>query len=301
MTNKTIQFLIIAILSVYLFYGIDIKEIDFRIFNIWGVVLTILALSISQILLAVRWIVMSKLSFKISLETIVVSSALNMLLPARLGEASKAFYLKKFYNFNYHKTISIIFIERFFDIVMLFLLMCFSAYLYFTNDTLKNSIIFFSILILLVIVFFNSKKAYTLIKKIPVKFARVYTQKIYKNINRLLKNPYQTLFITLLIWLFYLISNTLFFRYGVSYHLSFQDSLELFIFFTIALSIPLTPAGIGTFEGAIVLFLTHHGVNKTDALISATLYHLLIFGVDFVMLYIFLITKNIKLKELIKK
>ena len=37
----------------------------------------------------------------------IVSTALNVLLPAKLGELSKAVYLKKFYNYSYHKAVSI--------------------------------------------------------------------------------------------------------------------------------------------------------------------------------------------------
>ncbi len=299
--SKIIQGIFIVLITVYLFYGINFSKTDFSIFHSMGVFLTIISIFTSQITLAIRWMVMSKLSFTISLETIIVSSALNILLPARLGELSKAFYLKKFYNYSYNKTISVIFIERFFDIIILFLLICFSAYMYFSNNILKNSIIILSIVIFIVITLFSSKKTIKFLKKIPFKYIRIYTQKIYKNINKLFKNPYPTLLCTISVWFFYLLSSTIFFMYSVNFNLSFKESLELFIFFTIALSVPLLPAGLGTFEGAIVLFLTHHGVNKEEALISAALYHILIFAIDFIMLYIFLIVKNIKFKELIKK
>lgn len=301
MKSKLYQTLILLAILAYLLYGFDISKINFSIFKISGIFLTTISLFLSQVLLAFRWMAMSNLNFKISLETIIVSSVLNIILPARLGELSKAFYLKKFYGYNYHKTLSIIFIERFFDIIMLLLIMFLWAYLFFADRNVKISIILLSSVIVMVIIFFNSDFILRLLKKIPFQFIRVYSQKIYKNINKLLKTPYMILFYTLIIWLFYLISYMFFFIYSVNFHLNYQDILELFIFSTIALSLPLTPAGIGTFEGAIVLFLTHHGINKENALISATLYHIIIFAVDFAMFYIFLIIKNIKFKELVQK
>ncbi len=285
----------------YLLQGFDISKIDFSVFHLMGVSFTAISLFLSQMLLAFRWMAMSNLSFKISLETIIVSSVLNIILPARLGELTKAFYLKKFYSYNYHKTLSIIFVERFFDVIVLLLIMFLWAYLFFADYSVKVSIVVLSLLIVVAIMFFNSKFILLLLKKIPFQFIRVYSQKIYKNINRLLKTPYTILFYTLVVWLFYLLSYILFFIYSVDFGLNYQDILELFIFSTIALSLPLTPAGIGTFEGAIVLFLTHHGINKENALISATLYHIIIFVVDFAMFYIFLIFKNIKFKELMQK
>ena len=301
MKSKIFQILIFLAILAYLLYGFDISKIDFSIFKISGIALTTISLFLSQVLLAFRWMSMSNLSFKISLETIIVSSVLNIILPARLGELSKAFYLKKFYGYNYHKTLSIIFIERFFDIIMLLLIMFLWAYLFFIDRNVKISIIILSLLVIFTILFFNSNFILRLLKKIPLQFIRVYSQKIYKNINRLLKTPYMILFYTLIIWLFYLISYILFFIYSVDFRLDFQEILELFIFSTIALSLPLTPAGVGTFEGAIVLFLTHHGISKENALISATLYHIIIFAVDFAMFYIFLIFKNIKFEELVQK
>ena len=299
--NRIIQTTVLIFIGLYLFYGIDIDKIDFSIFSIWGVFLTFLSILISQIVLAVRWMGMSNLSFGISFETIIVSSALNMILPARLGELSKAFYLKKFYSYSYHKTIAIVFIERFFDVIVLFLLMCLWAYSYFSNSIMKTSIASMAFVIVAIILFFNSKKMLKYLKKIPIQLLRIYTQKIYKNINRLLKTPYFTLFNTVILWSIYFSSNVLFFIYGVDFNLTIKDILELFIFSTIALSIPLAPAGIGTFEGVIVFFLNHHGVNKEDALISATIYHILIFVVDFALLYLFLLVKDVQFKDLVKR
>ena len=299
--NKVIQILILVFILFYLFYGIDISKIDLTIFSSLGLFLTFVSILISQLILSIRWMKMSSLSFVVSFETISISSALNMILPARLGEVSKALYLKKFYNYSYHKSISIIFIERFFDVIVLFLLMCLWVYNYFSNTVLKVSILTLATVIFVIILFFNSKKMLKLIKKIPLKYIRVYVQKIYKNINKLLKNPYSILAYTFILWFLYLLSCMLFFMYSVNFHLTLKDILELFIFSTIALSIPLTPAGIGTFESAVVLFLSHHGIDKTDALISATVYHILIFAVDFILLYFVLFMKKLKLKDVIKR
>ena len=272
--NKILQISILVFIFFYLFYGIDISKVDFTIFSPLGLFLTFLSLLVSQLVLSIRWMKMSDLSFGISFETISISSALNMLLPARLGEVSKALYLKKFYNYNYHKSISIIFIERFFDVIVLFLLMCLWIYNYFSNSVLKGSVLTLAIVIFTIILFFNSKKILKLIKKIPLRHIRIYAQKIYKNINKLLKIPYSIFVWTTVIWFLYLLSYMTFFMYSVDFNLTLKDILELFIFSTIALSIPLTPAGVGTFESAIVFFLSHHGIDKTDALISATVYHI---------------------------
>jgi uncharacterized protein (TIRG00374 family) len=269
-------------------------------FSLWGVLASVSAIAFGQVVLSLRWMNMSKMSFKVSLETIIVSSALNMILPGKLGELSKAVYLKKFYNYTYHKVISILFVERFFDIVVLFLIMCLWAYNYLSNDIIKNSIFILIFFIIFVILFFKSKTIFNVLKKIPFRFVRIYSQKIYKIIKKLLDNPSYIFLYTVILWAFYFISNVFFFMQAVDFGLDFGTVLELFIFSTVAMAIPLTPAGLGTYEGVVVLFLTHHGIGKEDALMSAMLYHILLFAVDFISLYFFLLIKNIKFKDLIK-
>jgi uncharacterized membrane protein YbhN (UPF0104 family) len=63
------------------------------------------------------------------------------------------------------------------------------------------------------------------------------------------------------------------------------------------LSIPLAPAGAGTFEGAIVFYLNNYGISKEEAFLFATTYHILIVLVDLVMFYALLSVKNLSFKE----
>lgn len=301
MKNKIVQVVLLVALFIYLFYGFDVKKIDFDKFSMSGTFATFIVVFISQIVLSIRWMKMSHLSFKISFETIIVSSALNMILPAKLGELSKALYLKKFYKYNYHKTLSIIFVERFFDVIMLFLLLCIWEYSYTSSDMVKSSLIVLSILIVMTIFFFNSNKAFVLLKKIPLQFLRIYLQKIYKVVHKMLQAPLSLSLYTGVLWLTYFLSTFVLFTYAVPLHLDIMTLLGLFIFSTIALSIPLAPAGIGTYEAAVVFYLSTYGVSKEDALFAATLYHVLLFTVDFLLLYLFLFIKDIKLKELIKQ
>ncbi len=223
--HKLIQITFFILIAYYLFHGLDLKEIDLSIFYIFGIILTFISIVLGQIVVAQRWQMMSKLSFKISYETMVVSSMLNVILPAKLGELSKALYLKKFYKFNYNKALSIMLIERFFDVIVLFLLICLWAYGYFTNELLKQSIVLLSVFIIFVVLVFNTKYVLVFLKKIPIQFFRVYTQKIYKNINLLFKSSLGIFAYTLYIWFVYLLSNILFFKYGVHFGLSLSTIL----------------------------------------------------------------------------
>lgn len=299
MKNKILQTVLIGLIFIYIIYDFDIDKIDMSVISWFGVFLTVVVLYLGQLALTLRWKKMSKTSYQISYETITVSTALNMILPAKLGELSKALYMKKFYKYSFHKGISLVFVERFFDIIILFLLMSFWAYLFFSSPAIKNGIISLSITIVFVIVFFKSKKILFLLKKIPFRFLRIYSQKIYTNVNRILKEPFSVFSYTFLIWIIYFFAIYAFFSYAVDFNLTFQNLLELFIFSTIALAIPLTPAGVGTFEAIVILFLQTHGVGKEDALVAATVYHLVMFGVYFVLLLILMYTKEMEFKDIL--
>ena len=295
------QIILLSGLFVYLFYGFDVNKIDLEKFSIPGILATLVIIFISQLVLSIRWMKMSDLSFGVSFETIIVSSALNMILPAKLGELSKAFYLKKFYKYNYHRTLSIIFVERFFDVIMLFILLCIWVYDYTASESVKSSLLVLGIAIVVIILLFNTTKTLKLLKKIPLQFLRVYLQKIYKVVHQMFHSPFSLSFYTVALWCTYFLSTYVLFTYGVAFHLDITIILGLFIFSTIALSLPLAPAGIGTYEAAVVLYLSAYGVSKEDALLAATLYHILLLVVDFSLLYLFLLFKDIKFQELIKR
>jgi len=287
---KFIKIILLIAIFGYIFYDFNFSNLDFSKLSIVNIIETILILFIGQLILGVRFMKIIDLPFKNAYETIVISNALNMFLPARMGEIIKAVYLNKFYNYQYNKGLSAVFVERFFDVVMLLFVVLIWGYFYFTNETIKNSIIILTLSVLFIVLFFNSKFVLRFIPKFLLKF--------YLNINKSFKQSHILIFWSFSLWVCYLFSYWSFFDF-----LTFSQILELFIFSTIALSIPLAPAGIGTFEGIIVFYLGNYGINKEDAFLFASLYHFLIFIVDFMMFYLLLLSdKKFKsMKSLMKK
>ena len=280
---KLLKFLISIFIFYYLFYDFNLSNLNLEVISFFNLFLTIFILFVGQIILSFRFMSLIDSNFKTSYETIVISNALNILLPARLGEVFKAIYLKKFYNYDYNLSISAIFMERFFDVVMLFLLLLVWGYCYFSNKLIQNSIIFLGIFIFFVVIFFN----------LGFRLNIEIFDKFYNKINLLFHKTLKLFFFTLILWLFYLMSYWSFFDF-----LDITQILELFIFSTIALSIPLTPAGVGSFEAIIVFYLDNYGIPKEQALLFATIYHFLILFVDLVMFYFVILNKNLSIDKL---
>ena len=297
---KIIKFGIVVSIFYYLFYNFDFNKISVDVFNIYGVCFTIFTILFSQILLSIRWQKMTSLSFVISLETTIVSSFFNMVLPAKMGEVSKLVYLKKFYNVAINKISAVVFVERLFDILILGIIMLIYLYLYFQNQNIKVGAITVMAFLFINIVIFKLPFFIKLLKKIPFKFIRVYSQKFYKNINSLLRSPYEILLWTLLVWCSYFLATFVFYFYAVDFDLTFMEIIELFLFSSIALSISITPGGIATYEAIMVIILAKYGIDKENAIIVSSLFHFCLYLVDFIMFGIFLISKDIKYKELIR-
>jgi uncharacterized membrane protein YbhN (UPF0104 family) len=289
MVTKIIKTVLLAAIIFYIFYGFDFSKIDLSVISPTTVLLSSFVLFLGQIILSIRFMYIIDSKFLPALETIVVSNALNMILPARLGEAAKAVYLKKFYNYPYNVGISAVFIERFFDVIMLFLIIIGWIYFFVTEEYVKKSAIILFFFIILVLVFFNTGFMRSLVEKIPFEYPKI----VYKNINSMFKKSPVLIFWSIVLWGSYLLSYYIFFDM-----LGFKEVVELFIVSTVALMIPLAPAGLGTFEGVVVFYLHKYGISKEDALLLASTYHFLLFAVDMIMFAVFLLLKDIKFSEL---
>ena len=297
--NRLIQIIIILLSFFYLLNNFNISNINWELFNIYGLIAVFFLIILGQFILSFRFLKITNISFIASLETITISSFLNMILPAKLGEITKIVYLKKFYRISVNKITAGLFIERFFDIIILTFLMLIFFYFYFQNEILKISILVLLILILLTISFFKFNFFKQMLKKIPIKFIRVYSQKIYINIHKSLKNPYNIILWSIILWSSYFLSIMCFFTYAVDFKLNISQVLELFLFSSIVLSLSITPGSIATYEAAIVFILNKYGIDKENALIAAILYHFILYLVDFLFFSIFLFFKNISIKDII--
>jgi len=299
--NRFIQLAIIVIAFIYLFYNFDVSKINWSMFNVYGLILTFFLVLLGQIILSVRWQKIANISFISSFEATIVSSFLNMVLPAKLGEVAKVAYLKKFYKLPINKITAALFVERFFDIIVLTIIMLIFFYFYFENEVLKNSIVVLIVSILLTTIFLKISLLEKILKKIPIKFFRVYTQKIYRNINKILKNPFDIVLWSIFLWISYFLSNLLFFMNGVEFNLNINQIIEIFLFSSVVLSVSITPGGIATYEAAMVFILNKYGIDKENAFVAAFTYHFILYEVDFFLFGIFLFIKDIKFKELMSK
>ena len=303
---NTVQIVILIYIIMYIFEDIDLVKLKTALasYSSYGLILTVLVVIIINLIYAYRWRYISKnnCSFLASFESIVFGTLLNMILPAKLGEVSRIVYLKKLYKYKINNSISLLFVEKFFDLLLIAISSIIVTTFIINNEQITligYSLIFFNILFIVLI---KVKVIYKMAIKIPIKFLRVYLRKILFTIYRSFTyvNLTNIFLLTVAIWLVYILYYYVFFNYASGFELNFLQVSVVFVVSFIAFSIPLTPGSIGVLEASLVLTLGWYGIDKEDALVAGLILRILYSCVMLITTLIFLIQKDMSIFKLKK-
>ncbi len=252
---------------------------------------------LSDFFLSLRWrfLTKDKISLLASFEAIGISAFLNFLLPAKAGELSKIVYLKKFYNYRASRAMAVLFMERVFDVLLLGLLAMLTAI--FLLD-LEHSALYSTLLVVSIIAgffllkFIPLKKVFILV---PNKVLRNFLFKTYKYTYELhsKEDLIKNFFYSALVWASYLMTTYLFFVCVAGFELDLGMVLIVFVISSVAMSLPLLPGGIGTYQAGVVFALGLYGVGKEEALVSGVVIHLLMLIPSFLIAWYVFVNKNI--------
>jgi len=302
-----VKYLLIASVFYYIFSDLDfhlLKE-AYKSYSFGWLLVSVGLVLGSDLILALRWRSLSqhKCSLKASFESIVFSVFANTLLPAKLGEVAKLFYLKKLYNIKLTHGFSLMLTERFFDLLVLGILVVISAQLYW-NDP-KVQLFGWIMISSIVALFFLIKHPITrkLIHYLPTHFLRKWLIRLYHHFQVVLaKESIVTLALwSMLLWFSYLLTTMLFFALVMGLDLSLQQLFIATIVSFIAFSIPLLPAGSGTFQAGIIFILTQYGVSKEEALLGSIILQLVMVLPSTLISFFILQKKSLSLDEFMGK
>lgn len=292
----TLKLLLIAAL----FYWI-VKDIDpdlllksLKHLNPWGIFLTLVAVFVSDLVISWRWYYLSRFqySFLSSLEANMLAFFLNIFAPAKLGDLSKIYYMKKKEGHQITHSTSYFLVERLFDVLILAAMLLFCAiFILPSQATLWVALGLFGFFLLAGYLLHSPKAFRRLLSWLPFPKVRALLYKIYKILrSNLTPKRLGALFLlTLAVWGSYYLNNFIFFLTTTDLEL---ELWQIFVASTLAFAlsaIPLTPGGIGTFQAAFILALGWYGIPKEEALsaslvlqflyiLPATLYSLYLFA-----------------------
>jgi len=220
----------------------------------------------------------------------------NLFLP-RVGEVTRCGVMNKLEKVPVNESFGTVVAERIFDVIMLFILLCFTLVLEFSrlgglltelleskfafvNDVLKNTstlitLIVTGVLLVVTLVYVIVRYHHQLAK------FRLYQKvlQFFKGMGeglisvRKLRNPKAFLFHTVLIWvMYYFMSYVLFFAMPQTAGLGVRAGFTILIMGGLGMSAPVQ-GGFGTFHLLVGNALVLYGLSQQDGLILATFMH----------------------------
>lgn len=233
-------------------------------------------------------------NFSISFALVNLGYGLNAILPFRMGDVAKLLYAKKIFHIPTSQFVVATFIEKFFDILFLGLLVSF--FLIFAVQNYINVEFLLVILSLLtagIIVVFIIQKIISYLKK-DEKFsgkirAFLFAVDEYSKGHSIKK----LLMLSGFVWVTNILSVYVTFNILLHFDFPLIHAVGLLIVLALAVAIPAAPAGLGLFEAGIVAYLVSMlHINNEVALMSAILFHIVVTAPQFIiMLIVFIFSK----------
>jgi uncharacterized protein (TIRG00374 family) len=285
---KTIISLVVPILLLLLFVralpGFHLEELPSLILaaNGWLLLAAFVVYYLGFPLRGYRWARLVRgtgypLKVRDSTEIIFISWTINCLVPAKLGDLYRAYLLKINSPVSLSRTFGTVFIERVLDLFAIVVLGLAAGYWSFRNGLPTEIQILFGVGVVIAIVLAAGLLTMRnfgrrLITALPfphrvVEFYDRFEEGVFGALG--LRSLPLLLFITGLIWgteamRLYLVVEALGFS---DIHLGISGAFFVALTASLLTAVPLTPAGIGFVEGAVVFLLTFvYGVGQTEAL-----------------------------------
>ena len=260
------------------------------------VALALALVLMSPLARAVRWKLLyhpdqGKLSHLRLAEVLLIGQMLNIVVPARLGEVARIYFMGKVENRSRARTLGTIAVEKWLDILMLLLLVLlvplFVSLPPWFRDS-KGSLAAFATAFLgaALILSYNKDRLLTLVESLSRFLPESWQVRVQRAVGPalgsldVLRSPLVGLQLqgwSLLIWsLSILVNYAVFLALGLS--LPFAAGLFLLAVLQVGVAVPSAPGKLGIFHYLCTLALAPFGVDKSTALSYSILLYLVVFG-----------------------
>lgn len=208
-------------------------------------------------------------------KAVLLTNGLNTILPSRLGEFAKPVYLRNRCGIPMSEGMGSVFIERATDVLLLaaFALLGASLMVVRANTAL------FLVAVALIIAFLLFWKASWMIplvvRIVPGQRVRAFVERAMTHVSRRLNDRafYLSLVAALLLWITCWAYTSLFVAVAADRPIDLTTGLLVLVATTLGGAIPVFPAGLGTYEAAVVAVLKTRGYAFEEALMLALALH----------------------------
>ncbi|MFZ5353371.1 MAG: lysylphosphatidylglycerol synthase transmembrane domain-containing protein [Bacillota bacterium] len=212
-----------------------------------------------------------------------LGNTMNILIPAKLGDAARSYYLKSKYGYGYTMTLPATFLDRVFDVIGVYILLLLSS-IYVLARVRMDSWLYYLLLLgiaALIMVFvllevFASNKS---------SLGKIKNDKLRSLVSSMLEAFYGSVkrkdkFFILVAYSIFIWACEGIITYFV--FMSLGESINpIILLFTNMVAnltkvIPITPGGLGVFEGTMIIVLSLLGVSGGFVGVASTLNHLVL-------------------------
>ena len=313
---KILVGLAITVLALWLsFRKLDwevLKETFFRVNFLW-VILALANTILIVFALGWRWQILLKPKEKIPLSSLfrlnIISQYVNIIIPGRFGEVSRAYLASKQYRVSGAYVIGTIAIEKILDFLVFVILWISIPALFAMQKEVRGykiALLIFILATFFLVLFIWQPKA---VLKGASLFSRLLPGKLKKGVQDflgkgmeafgLLRSTKILLFVVVLTFGFIagqVLTNYFLFR-AFHLNLSFWVGLFLLLAIQVANMPPSVPGKIGVFEYAVILALSLFGISKGLALSYGIMLHLVAYVPKILLGLIFLPSVDLSLRK----
>jgi len=271
-----LRVLLIGACLVYAFWGVDWVQFGVALkgFGLLSLVVSFLYSFVTYIPLALRfrYLTGNAIGFWVSLKASIFCLGVNNMLPAKLGEVAKVFYLRRKSEISLGQGLGMVFWERFADLNCLLGMGVVSAVALKSTMALIPLVTVVGGLWVFVLLFrFFPATATWAVKLVPTEQLRLLCSEVIHQLQARMRPGFFSILSgwTLLFWLGNLSVSLLVLLWVGHLDLPFTHALSVFVFVTLGFAMPSSPGGLGVVEAAFVLSLGLFGVPKAEALALA--------------------------------
>lgn len=267
---------------VYAFWGVDFAELGraFGRFNALAIIATTILSFVGYGAMALRMNFLSGYTCgnMVGLKAFLISMAVNNVVPAKLGELAKAFYLRKECKYSLSQSISMVFWERFFDLNAILFMGLMVAFQF------KLKMAFFPLALgvggiwaCLFVVRKWPELAMKLVDLLPFERLRGFIIEVKQQMVHEVTLRYLIILgcYTALVWMLYAIPTFLVVNWVAGLDLTMSQTLAVFILSALGMAMPSSPGAVGVFEAAVIFGLGIFKVDKELALAIGLLIHMM--------------------------
>lgn len=279
--SLVIRLLLVGGCLVYAFWGIDFAQLWHTVvlYNDAALVWTTAFSFLGYGVMALRLNFLSgfKAGNWLCFKAFLMSMAVNNIVPAKLGELAKAFYLRRECRFSLSRSITMVFWERFFDLNAILAMGLVVAY----HFKLRMAFVPLAagvggIWAALWVVRTYPDFVGRIIDRMPSNRLAEFLAELKLQVLHGVTPAFMIVLglYTMVCWIFYAGTTFLVLLWVAGLPLSWGHAAAVFVISSLGMAMPSSPGALGVFEAAVVFSLGLFGMDRSQALAAGLVLHM---------------------------